>query len=281
MSNANERAIARLSIVAFAIDALVITLLVVAAHQIIQRFIFPPRDWMFIAAVPVALLLHFLAVELLARGMSVGRLCSGLKVVDKETGAAPRMFRRAKRCASVLTTLGVRSLNPNTLPNYNKHPANCMCSDWAGSAVTVSRPVSRKPAPEVYDGASSLAQPAARRADIAGGAAHLMVATGPHAGQVMALSQGKHFKSKGLFVIGRHPTSTDLVLSGDAKVSGIHCRIGAQNDKFVIIDGKSKAAPSRNGTRVNNKSVGSAGSTALKPGDVIGVGDTTLKFVLR
>lgn len=276
MSDASERAIARLSIAALAVDALVVTLLVAIAYQVIDRNTTSVPQWIYVLIIPIVLLAHFLVVELLARGMSIGRLCSGIKVVEEGTGAVPGMAARMKRCLLVLATGGLRSLNINALPAYNKHPSGCLCSDWAGRVAPITRSTNQKreALPEV--GPSDDTTPVT---GVTRGEAVLQISGGPHAGQTATLRQSQRFKTKGLYVIGRKP-GVDLVLSKDANVSGVHCHIRTQGKLYYIVDGAGQDKPSTNGTRLNNKAVSSSSPAILKNGDTIGVGGTTMRVIL-
>lgn len=277
MRGANERAIARLSIAAFAVDVLVVTLLVAIVHQLIERNMPSVPQWIYILAIPVVFLVHFLSVEILARGVSVGRLCSGIRIVEERTGAAPGMAARFKRCMMVLAKgAGLPSLNINALPTYSKHPSGCLHSDWAGRVAAVTRATSqqREVLPETGTGAEVTPVTGVTR-----GEAVLQITSGPHAGQTATLRQSQRFKTKGLYVIGRKP-GVDLVLAKDANVSGVHCHIRMQGDLYYLIDGAGRDKPSTNGTRLNDKAVSARSPAVLKNGDIIGVGSSDMRVIL-
>lgn len=277
MRDANERAIARLSVAAFAVDALVVTLLVVVTHHLIERNIYSVPQWVYIAAIPVVLLGHFLVVEILARGVSVGRLCSGIRIVEERTGAAPGMAARIKRCMMVLVRGGgLPSLNINALPAYNKHPSGCLHSDWAGRVAPVTRATNQKreTVPELDTRAEITPVTGVTR-----GEAVLQINSGPHAGQTATLRQSQRFKTKGLYVIGRKP-GVDLVLGKDANISGVHCQIRLQGDLYYLADGAGKDKPSTNGTRLNDRAVSAKSPVVLKNGDIIGAGSTNMRLIL-
>jgi pSer/pThr/pTyr-binding forkhead associated (FHA) protein len=75
--------------------------------------------------------------------------------------------------------------------------------------------------------------------------------------------------SKSSVTIGRAST-TDIVLR-DAKVSRCHARVERTSEGFEVVD-----LGSVNGVRVNGIAVARA---LLAPGDVLGIGETTLQFV--
>ncbi|WP_417418550.1 FHA domain-containing protein [Hoeflea sp.] len=277
MKEANERAVARLSIAAFAVDALVVTLLVAIVHQLVERNMPYAPQWIYILVIPVVLLVHFLIVEMLARGVSVGRLCSGIRIVEERTGAAPGVAARFKRCMMVLTRGGgLPSLNINALPAYNKHPSGCLHSDWAGRVAAVTRATSQKreSVPEIETRAEVTPVTGVTR-----GEAVLQINSGPHAGQTATLRQSQRFKTKGLYVIGRKP-GVDLVLGKDANISGVHCQIRLHGGLYYLADGAGKDKPSTNGTRLNDKAVSAKTPVVLKNGDIIGAGSTNMRLIL-
>lgn len=277
MREANERAIARLSIAAFAVDVLVVTLLVVIIHKLIERHIPNVPQWIYMVAIPVVLLVHFLVVEIFARGVSVGRLCSGIRIVEERTGAAPGVAARFKRFLMVLANGGgLPSLNINALPAYNKHASGCLHSDWAGRVAAVTRATNQKreSLPEVETRGEVTPVSGVTR-----GEAVLQINSGPHVGQTATLRQSQRFKTKGVYVIGRKP-GVDLVLGKDANISGVHCQIRRQGDLYYLIDGAGKDKPSTNGTRINDKAVSAKSPVVLKNGDIIGVGSTNMRVIL-
>jgi len=275
MSEAAERAIARLSITAFAVDALVVTLMVAVAHQVIeQNFQYAPQ-WLYIVVIPLMLLIHFLIVELLAMGISVGRLSCGIRVVSEDTGTTPGIMQRFRRCLLVLSTLGLRSLNIHRLPAYNRHPSGLLASDWAGPASAVTRTTNGR---RDKRGEKISRMEPTPVTGITRGETMLQVTEGPHSGQTAALRTSKRFQEKGLYIIGRKP-GVDLVLSKDPNVSAVHCHIRAQNRLFYLIDGAGKDKPSTNGTKLNKKIVGSNSPVVLKNGDEIRLGGTALKVI--
>src|SRR5436190_15819562 len=69
--------------------------------------------------------------------------------------------------------------------------------------------------------------------------------------------------------VGRHPANTLVV--NDERASRAHCVIEQVDDGWQLRDLKSS-----NGTRLNGDKVDSA---KLKPGDIIAIGATTLKYV--
>jgi transcriptional regulator with GAF, ATPase, and Fis domain len=91
--------------------------------------------------------------------------------------------------------------------------------------------------------------------------ARIIVVSGACSGQVAALGNEP-------ITVGREPSNT--LCLGDASVSGIHCRVQAQDGGFELVD-----LGSHNGTFVNGVPVG---RKVLSDGDTIRIGDCELLF---
>lgn len=139
------------SMTAMTLDLLVVILLanvLVAFFEAV--FLYSPAhhfgQWVMLVAFSLALVLYLLVVEVAAAGTSLGRLFLGLSIKDTQNQQKPSLPRRLKRFLVVLSSLGLRSFNPQSLPAYNKHPSAFLKSDWIGSVVegaqTTAGPVS-------------------------------------------------------------------------------------------------------------------------------------------
>ncbi len=76
----------------------------------------------------------------------------------------------------------------------------------------------------------------------------------------------------GVTTFGRRPENT-VVLTGDLYVSGVHARISADGDRFVLTD-----IGSTNGTLHNGERLEIHAPVALAHGDVVVIGATALRF---
>ncbi|MBL4696383.1 MAG: FHA domain-containing protein [Rhizobiaceae bacterium] len=271
MSSVRERALARLSVSAFAVDAMVVTLFVVGGHELIRRYMPTSPDWVYILAVPIVLILHFLVVEFLAGGVSIGRLSTGLYIRDEKTGAKPKLSSSFKRCGSVFMTMGLPSLSSTKLPNYNKIQERCLCSDWVGSIIVSDTPPNRHHIPAANQSSKQTKVDISRFG--------LQVLDGPHKGNVKQFRQGKKFPKNKMFIVGRDAKLSDIVLSNDKSVSMVHFRIALKNSNFYIIDGRSSSEKSKLGTFLNGSKIDNHKPRSLKFGDIIKAGQTTMRVL--
>lgn len=271
MTSVRERALARLSVSALAVDAMVVTLFVVGGHELIRRYIPNSPDWLYILTVPVVLIVHFLIVEFLAGGVSIGRLSTGLIIRDEKTGIKPRLSSSFKRFGSVFMTMGLPSLNPSRLPDYNKIQERCLCSDWVGSIIASDTSPKRRQTPSANQNAEQTKVDISRLG--------LQVVDGPHKGDVKQFRQGKTFSKNKMFIVGRDAKLSDIVLSKDKSVSTVHFRIALKNNFFYIIDGKSSSEKSKLGTFLNGSKVDNHKPRSLKFGDIIKAGQTTMRVL--
>jgi pSer/pThr/pTyr-binding forkhead associated (FHA) protein len=90
--------------------------------------------------------------------------------------------------------------------------------------------------------------------------------SGPRGEQTLALHAGLS-----RVTIGRGP-GNDISLGWDTTVSRVHAELERRGDRWTVVD----EGQSRAGTFVNGKQI--EGRQALKPGDVLRVGETELKF---
>src|SRR5438128_2680539 len=92
----------------------------------------------------------------------------------------------------------------------------------------------------------------------------LRVIVGRDSGRIFELTEGQ------LFLIGRDlGTNTRLK---DPQVAMIHCQVMVDKARCFITDRSSSGGTFVNGNRITESD--------LKPGDVVRVGDTQLRFVL-
>lgn len=273
MQNIREKTLARLSIAALAVDIMVVTLIVIGTQSAIKQYLNPAPQWLILAVIPVMLALHFLIVDILAGGLSIGRLSTGLMLRDQKTGGKPSFASSIKRCISVLFSLGLPSLNPQSLPKYNKRQDRCMCSDWVGSAEHshVSSPAS------AVNHDSQGGQGLSSKQDTK--QLGLQVVSGPNNGILKRFMQGKSFAKNSMFIVGRDTKLSDIVLADDKSVSSVQFRVALRNGRLLIIDGKSSTEASRYGTLVNGKKISNTKPSVLRLGDFIKIGQTTLKVI--
>jgi len=93
----------------------------------------------------------------------------------------------------------------------------------------------------------------------------LIVIAGPDQGRAFALAEGQ------MLTVGRGPLSNTHLT--DPKISRMHCQVQADGGKFRLTD-----MGSRGGIMVNGQA---APKRDLKPGDVIRIGETELRFELE
>ncbi len=90
----------------------------------------------------------------------------------------------------------------------------------------------------------------------------LVVTAGPDKGRVFELKSGE------TLLLGRsQATQTRLT---DPRVSRVHCEVQVEEDRVSVVDANSAAGTLVNGERVSER--------ALRPGDIIQVGETQLRF---
>lgn len=240
-------------------------------HELIRRYIPNSPDWVYILTVPIVLILHFLVVEFLAGGVSIGRLSTGLIIRDEKSGVKPRLSSSFRRCGSVLVTLGLPSLNPTRLPGYNKMQERCLCSDWVGSIIESDTTPNRIHVPAPNQNAEPTKVDISRFG--------LQVVDGPHKGIMKQFRQGKNFSKDKMFIVGRDAKLSDIVLSKDKSVSMVHFRIALKNNSFHIVDGRNSSEKSKLGTFLNGSKVDNRKSRSLKFGDIIKAGQTTMRVL--
>src|SRR2546423_6955143 len=73
-------------------------------------------------------------------------------------------------------------------------------------------------------------------------------------------------------IIGRHKEGIAIDLAPDLKVSRMHARIFVEDSQYWIED-----LDSKQGTNVNGEEIKGQGKRLLHPGDIIEIGDATLK----
>lgn len=276
MNTAREKALTRLSLTALAIDALVIFILFLLLLGLFSndssRTLFGVLDQSygfisFLLAFIFSAVLHLFVVEIVLGGFSVGRFCTGLSIRNSLTGDSPSLVYRFKRFTQIVACLGLNSLRSKTLAGYNKEETGCLCSDWIefnSNSAVFSEPIKGK-----VQFANSAKGPT------------LSVISGPEKGKVIAISEGREFKRKGTFIIGREPSKCDLALSEDKSVSRVHCRIVKKDKKFLIADGANSKSRSSAGTFLNGKVLATSNGYMLSNGDKLKLGATTVQIKLN
>lgn len=272
MISAREKTLARLSLAALGVDIMVITFCIVALQKIIYGFYPFAPDLLILAIIPLVFILHFIIVEFIAGGNSIGRMSTGLLVRDELSGKAIRLGTAAKRSTKVFLCAGVPSINANKLPKYNKMQERCLYSDWVGS-IPDEGVASGSPNASASISNQQIHHRQKRQLPIATG---LKVITGPEKGKTAYFEKGKSFQKSGMYIVGR-ASAADLVLAKDTSVSSVHFRIFRKNNKVLIIDGKNSSQASKIGTFVNKALISNTKPSQLNSGDLISVGKTFLK----
>ena len=284
MEDYRERALAKLSIAALAIDFI----LVLAIWKLCREALPAPYGFFKIVAtwfwlgLPLGLLLHLFFSEIVLSGWSLGRFCCGLSVAHRNPTSSTVGWRM-RRAFVILTRFGLGSLNPNRLPAYNCAEDIVFSSDLAGPAPTRSKVRSTPvPSPSPSSGARTAGPApvetgrAARRTALPG---KLEVIAGPHKGMTAHLVEGRMFPKDGLFRIGRDPAWADLVLSKDARISGRHCFLAARGGQLAVADGNGAGGASTNGTIVDGRRLQGLAPEPVSHNSTISIGDSVIRLV--
>lgn len=274
MDALREKALAKLSITALAID-----FAVVLAVWKLAREALPPgngiyeivRTWFWLG-IPLGLVLHLFLCEVVLSGWSLGRFCCGLRITHQNPASATVVWR-VRRFLTILTRFGIGALNPNRLPSYNCSQDLVFSSDLAGQAPTRSRVRSRPDPSASRSGAGK-----AGHVSPAGLPSRIEVIAGPHKGETASLKSGTLFARSGLFRIGRDAGWADLALSRDTKVSGRHCHLVLSNGRMSLLDGAGKGTGSTNGTRLEGKTVSATTAMPLRRDMTIAIGNSILRL---
>lgn len=259
-----EKALARLSLIALLIDFLVIIFLTMLISPQVSNFSKEdfwanPQDIeiLFLPALIFVsvFLVYTVTINVLAPGVSFGRFCSGLILVDESGRKSPGRSTLLIRYLAQLKTLGLSSIRYQGLPGYSK-ATNCyLQSDW------ILKPTKASTAETEPSGV-------------------LKVRSGPHQGLSVRIVDGKNFKREGVFTIGKRKKDLDLDLAKDDHVSGFHCTIvrARPNGKLYLYDGDGSQRSSTNGTFVNGKKLDRGKSHELKPRNMLKIGETKIEF---
>ena len=283
MTDRNEAALARLSLAAFAIDALLISLLAYILMLLFddlfqgESFI---ETYSLLPALVIAFFFHFFFVEIILAGRSVGRLCLGLSVWDCETNDQPNAKTRVKRFSSDAASLGLRNFHFNKLPSHNKRADGYLHSDWVGSAPIVHKSTSQTAERQQKQKAN--VQPGQAVSNLPtkiSGGLQVAVVQGPDAGKRARLDAGKSYHMNGVFLIGRAEDIVDLSLTSDKAVSRVHCCILLRDNALYIIDGKEdNTQGSTHGTYVNNRKISSSTFSPLQIESQIQIGNSIVRL---
>ncbi|MGB7433486.1 MAG: FHA domain-containing protein [Ahrensia sp.] len=267
MSDERERALALLSLAAIGVDLMTVLMLTVGTMALVKTmpfvnvYAFVFEGWMTAALFVIFTVIHFIFVELVFGGHSLGRLSTGLRLVDSDGAHTAPLGARFKRFVAVGACLGLRSLKLSCLPTYDKYERCRVKSDWAGAADAVE---SRKRTGTPAKGPAGTV---------------LKIISGPDAGQSASLAALVGTTKKQIFIIGRDPAYANLVLAKDLRVSRVHARIAWVGGRFLLIDGAAANKPSTHGTMVNSRKASAQKPTVLTKGSTISIGDS--KIVLQ
>lgn len=281
MSQARERAMALLSAAGLSVDMMVVMLLTLVLRNLINSDslglgIGQAPVWLVLALIPLIALLYFVLVETIFGGYSIGRLATGLSLVNQQKPAPARAGQRLKRLASAASTAGLRSAKLTVLPSYSKQEDCCLNSDWIGDlpeSVLRSSLDGRAAA----SGSASASKPKPRgRPTARRGGGLITVSGGPCRGLALDVDSVLGAGVDGMIIVGRDPARAHLVLDRDPKVSRVHCRIARRGAQYTIADGLDARSPSSHGTLVSGKRINSDQAVLLSSKAVISVGESTL-----
>lgn len=99
-----------------------------------------------------------------------------------------------------------------------------------------------------------------------------VAAIGGSAGAKLEGASGTHTLTAVVTTFGRK-AGNDVVLTGDAFVSGSHAKVMVESGKYLVVD-----VGSTNGTRLNGRKLAVNAATALTDGDTIQFGQTSFTF---
>lgn len=274
MVSSFERALAKLSLAAMMLDLLFCVMIWKFVRESVPWVKTSPALGGLIAFVLVVVVYVFF-VEVLFAGRSIGRFSLGLSVSPPGTAEALPLAIRLKRFFSICSGFGLKSLNPNRLPDHNCADGIAFRSDLAGRAPVRSKPES---------GRATLSAPrapstAGTRSGEGQGGFDIEVVSGPHRGMHMALKDGHSFQRSGMFTIGRAAVWADLVLDQDPKVSSMHCRLAVKDGRLYIADGAAVQRPSTNGTLIGGSSLSADNFVPLRAGATVTIGGSA--FIVR
>lgn len=280
MASPREASLARLSIGAFAIDALTIGVLIILISKLLVPFSNDVEAALGLSrglttsilgfiSVILALITHLAIIELFLGGRSFGRLAAGLKITAPQGGEIP-VDVRLQRIWYILKTMGLKSFTVNQLPDHNKGYDCFLRSDWIGQPDQTV-PLKNNPA-------ISRPNNSKRKTTSTPQGPYLEIISGMSTGQVYKFKQFPRFQKNGFLMIGRDKNLVDISLLDDSGISSVHCRIGFSKGKFLILDGSAKGRGSTNGTFVGKKSVSTSTPLIINNGDVIQLSSVKIIF---
>lgn len=265
MNRNNERTLTLLNLAAISVDMMLVLFVTRGLWSLLDAGFFgaffgqlPP--WGEPALFFAMLAAHYVFVELVTAGYSIGRLATGLHLIDGRTKQVAPLRSRANHLVNAMATGGLRSISTLRLAPYNKAPSCKLASDWAGSVDNDKLELPLRSAP-----------PSPGMPPVG-----LSVEAGPHAGKGYDLDALLGRKRDGVFIIGRDPKRTLIVLPNDNGVSRIHCRMARKGSALFILDGAAQNKGSTGGTMVNGKAVSTVKPVRLQSGDKIKIGATII-----
>lgn len=280
MKSPREASLARLSIGAFAIDALTIGVLIILISKLLAQFSSDiaiefglsrglTAGILGFISVILALVSHLAIIELIFGGRSFGRLAAGLKITGPQGGPIP-VNVRLQRIWYILKTMGLKSLAAHQLPDHNKSYDCFLRSDWIGQPdqtipMKVNPAFVRRNHPKKKI-TSTPQEP------------YLEIVSGVSTGQVYKFSHFPRFQKNKFVLIGKDKKLVDILLSDDPGISSIHCRIGVSNANFLILDGSANGRKSTNGTFIGKRPVSTSTPSKLNDGDIIQLASTKILF---
>jgi len=273
-----DKAFSALSLTALAIDVLVVflSLSLLADSALmdphLKRWGISP-ELLSLLALPIGLALHYLLVEIVFSGRSIGRLCTGLKYIQADTGATAALGARLQRFAAMLLRFGIGTLSISARPSSDRRMPCTLTSDWIG----VLGPDPARPNTSIR---SPVKAPGSGTSTSSRQTASLLVTHGPSKGTSSSLSVAIKGEGNGVFVIGRDPQKSHLLLTSDPSVSRIQSRIALRNGQYILVDGAASAEPSAYGTKLNGRPVAATPAAVIKDGSIIEVGQSRIVFRL-
>lgn len=272
-----ECALARLSVAALAIDALLVVIasVILSDHipsEISKLFGYLDTSYdflSFIMAFFFVTIVYLFVTEIILGGLTIGRLCCGLKIKDSTSNSPPSMLYRFRRLSEILIKMGFTSLHLKKVPAHNKRLNGALCSDWVDFDLTTLSTQTKLPREK--------SKPVSTRVK----GAFLKNLSDPSSSKVVNLQSGRLYKSKGIFYIGRTSERSDMVLSSDKTVSKTHCRIVKRDTGFILADGENRSKSSTGGTFLNGKELEASKIHPLKHGDKINIGQSEIQFLLK
>lgn len=272
-----ECALARLSVAALAIDALLVVIasVILSDHipsEISKLFGYLDTSYKLLSFIIIfffVTIVYLFVTEIILGGLTIGRLCCGLKIKDSTSNSPPSMLYRFRRLSEILIKMGFTSLHLKKVPAHNKRLNGALCSDWVDFDLTTLSTQTKRPREK--------SKPVSTRVR----GAFLKNLSDPSSSKLADLQSGRHFKTKGVFYLGRDPKSCDFVLSNNKSVSRNHCRIIKKEVNYYLADGESTSKGSTGGTFLNGTRLEIGVGAQLKHGDKFRIEDSEIQFLLN